>query len=293
MSNRLIVRLSVDYLVRWAKLMASYHGGDLLQALVAAATFQASTSHLDRAPASDGVAPPSGEPRSISVYAVAAALGQSRETVRRKVKRLAAEGLVIEHPKGIRVPEQALETPRVRETLAELARITREFQEGLTSLGADAPNRGPPLEPTAARAILARMTNGYCLRLVEDMSRISDGDLMRPLIFCAITVANTRHLPMTASAPHASFTPPLPDAARRPITALALSEELGLPRETTRRYLARVVDRGVCRRVRGGYIATEALFEREEAEPFLDRIAAHTSRFRRTLPNSCLDALLA
>lgn len=286
MPNRLIVRQSVDYLVRWARLVASRHEGDLLEALILATTLQASTDHLDRPSAQ---ADPASGPRTISTYALALSLGQPRETVRRKVKHLIGLGLLVESPGGVRVPEHRLETDCVRRHLTDLAAITRDFLTRLCEYGLDAAPPRPSMSPEAARALLLRATNTYCLRLIEDMSRMSGGDVMRPLVFSAITVANTRHIVMDPDSPYAMFTEPLPDAMRRPVTALALAVELGLPRETTRRYLAKVEALGGCRRVRGGYIVTEAAFGTSDALAQIERIQANARRFAASLPIAALD----
>lgn len=282
MPNRLIVRQSVDYLVRWTRLVASRHEGDLLEALILATILQASTDHMER-PATPTA------PRAISVYALASALGQPRETVRRKVKHLVALGLAMESPGGVRMADGGLEHQCVRHFLLDLAEITRDCLARLAELGLDsAPARGPS-SPEAARALLLRATNTYCLRLIEDMSRQSGGDVMRPLVFSAITVANTRHIVMEPDSPYAMFVEPLPDSLRRSVTALALSVELGLPRETTRRYLAKLEALGGCRRVRGGYIVAESAFGTPDAQAQVERIQANARRFAASLPIESLD----
>lgn len=289
MPNRLIVRQSVDYLVRWARLVASRHEGDLLEALILATTLQASTDHLDRPSALATPDAPASGPRTISIYALASALGQPRETVRRKVKHLIALGVVTESPGGVRIAEGRLEDDCAQRHLADLAGITRNFLARLCECGLETAPARPPASPEAARALLLRATNTYCLRLIEDMSRMSGGDVMRPLVFSAITVANTRHLQMDPEAPYAWFGEPLPDAMRRPVTALALAVELGLPRETTRRHLAKLEALGGCRRVRGGYIVAEAAFGTPDAQALVERIQANTRRFAATLPIASLD----
>jgi DNA-binding Lrp family transcriptional regulator len=257
--------------------VSSRHEGDLLEALILATILQASTDHLDRPT-------PPDSPRAISIYALASALGQPRETVRRKVKHLIALGLAMESPGGVRVADGGLEYECVRRHLIDLAEITRDFLAGLAECGLETtPARGPS-SPEAARALLLRATNTYCLRLIEDMSRQSGGDVMRPLLFSAITVANTRHIVMGPDSPYALFSEPLPDSLRRPVTALALAVELGLPRETTRRYLAKLEALGGCRRIRGGYIVTEAAFGTPDAQALIERIQANARRFAVSLP---------
>ncbi len=281
MAERLIVRLAIDYLVRWARRMADHHEGDLLQALVYATAFQTATDHLD------GTAAP-GRSDAISIYALALALGQSRETVRRKVKRLAATGWLEETPGGVRASAAELETARGRRLAADIAQLTRELLGGLAGLGMPVSGAAAPGAPRDARARLVRASNACALRLIELMARNTEGEVIRPVLFAAITVANTRHLPQEPDSPFARFIEPLPDSERRPVTALALSREMGLPRETTRRYLAKIESRGGCRRVAGGYITNEAYFFTPQAQAMSAQIQANARRLAATLPISVL-----
>lgn len=295
MASRLIVRSSVDYLVRWANFASSYNGGDLVMALVQSTVFQASTDHLDRlligntAPGldmMDGV-------RGISIYALASALSQPRETIRRKVKHLEGKGYIVRAADGFRIPDGHLGTNRSSQALLELAAFTQEYLTTLTGLGLVGPGESAIPNRSLALFKLARSTNTFCLRVLEDLSRLSEGDVMRPLIFSAISVANTRHLPLDPEAADADWGVPLPDELRRPVTALALAQHMGLPRETMRRYLAKVELAGGCRRVRGGYIAVEAAFDTPAAREVSERIVAHARRFVAVTPISILKAVMA
>jgi hypothetical protein len=289
MPSRLIVRFSMDYLVQWTRLVSSAHDGDLLRALVQATVFQASTDHLDPPRPWVAGALPGEEVRTITIYALAAALGQPRETVRRKVQRLVALGHLTETPAGVCVTPGNLEAERARAALAQLAAVTQGFLAVLAGAGVNLASALPDLTPPEARALLARTSNTYCLRLVDDMSRLSGGDIIRPLVFAAVSVSNTRHLRSDVLGPYVEFDEPLPDSARRPVTAIALAREMGLPRETARRYLAKVEADGGCRRVRGGFIGVESVFETPAARLLSERIIANTRRFAAALPASVLN----
>lgn len=295
MPNRLIVRLSADYLVRWAQFASSYNGGDLLMALVQSTVFQVSTEPLDRS-ARGGREPsrflPEGA-RGISAYALASALGQPRETVRRKVKHLLAQGYVVEGPDGIRIPDGHLDTARSTQALSELAVMTEDFLTSLARLGVTAPVIGGTTDRSEAAFQLARATNRFCLRVLEDMARSAGGDMIGPLVFSAISVANTRHLALEPDSAIARWESPIQDDLRRPITALALAQVMGLPRETLRRYLAKVVSAGGCRRVRGGYIAVETAFQSRDAKDLAERIVIHARHLVAAMPASIFRALEA
>ncbi len=281
MAERLIVRLAIDYLVRWARRMADHHEGDLLQALVYATAFQTATDYLDRPGGT-------GHPAAISTYSLALALGQPRETVRRKVKRLTATGWLEETGSGVRASAAEIETVRGRRLAADISQLTRELINGLAALGLPVSGAAAPGAPRDARARLVRASNACALRLIELMARNTEGDVIRPVLFAAISVANTRHLPQDPASRFARFAEPLPDSERRPVTALALSREMGLPRETTRRYLAKIESRGGCRRVPGGYITNEAYFFTPQAQAMSVQIQANARRLAATLPISVL-----
>lgn len=281
MAERLIVRLAIDYMVRWARRMADHHEGDLLQALAYATAFQTATDHLD-----GGAAP--GRSDAISIYALALALGQSRETVRRKVKRLVAAGWLVETPSGVRASAAELETPRGRRLATDAAELTRDLLAGLAELGLPANGAAASGAPVDARTRLVRASNACALRLIALMARNTEGDVIRPVLFAAIAIANTRHLPRDPASGFARFIDPLPDSERRPVTALALSRELGLPRETTRRYLAKIESLDGCRRVPGGYISNEAFFFTPESRAVAAQILANARRIAATLPLSVL-----
>lgn len=67
----------------------------------------------------------------------------------------------------------------------------------------------------------------------------------------------------------ASAHQPAPDVQRRPISALAVAAELGMPRETVRRQVADLVQRGALIRVaRNGVIVPPSYLERDEVVAF-------------------------
>jgi DNA-binding transcriptional ArsR family regulator len=284
MPERLINRLSTDFLVRWMRLAAAAHGGDILAAIVFATAYQVSTDHLP-----DGlVVPPDRDTsprrprRAITPSAIASALGQSRETVRRKVKALAGQGLLLESPEGIRVRQEALRSDAMRPTLVAMIRLVREVHPAFAAAGLPQEEPRAPQPAGLQPALVIRAANTFCLRMTETMKG-PEGDVVAMLLFCALSAANTRHLAIDPAAPYSRFAPALPDAARRPVTALALAADIGLSRETTRRHLAGLVAAGACRRVRGGFIVAEQIFETPQTRIMRARIAADARQFMASL----------
>lgn len=113
----------------------------------------------------------------------------------------------------------------------------------------------PPPRADLARSV-ARLSTEYVLRLLRLLTDMQDGELLTAIIGQAIIAANTSHLNEAAD-PERRFAGRMdlpPDELRRPISVLALSASLGLPFETTRRHVNKLMAAGVCKRVRGGVI---------------------------------------
>jgi hypothetical protein len=101
--------------------------------------------------------------------------------------------------------------------------------------------------------LVARILSQFFLRQWEIVSKMADGDLHKALVFAAIVSANVQHISHTSEAAHEYG--PLdnapPDKERRPVSTHALAHSLGLPYETTRRNVNKLMADGVCTRVQG------------------------------------------
>jgi hypothetical protein len=140
--------------------------------------------------------------------------------------------------------------------------------------------------PELVRAA-ARISVNYVLRCLKLITDLHEGELLNAIICQAIIGANTRRLTSSADAEGLDFdaTGLPPDAARKPISILALAGSLGLPFETTRRHVARLEAAGACKRVPGGVIVpTSALADQrfyEAAETNLAYVQALVRNLRR------------
>ena len=124
------------------------------------------------------------------------------------------------------------------------------------------PAQGPLDAPEDNARLMARLATDFVLRSLQLVAKQHNGDLIMAIVAAAIVSANTAHLNPIAGAParHANLDDVPPDDARRPVSVLAISGSLGLPFETTRRYVNRLIAQGQCRRVKGGVLANvEAL----------------------------------
>lgn len=263
MRTWLICRLALGYVTDRVRLTAPLFGADLGGWLVAATVSQANLGHLQRDPAAtrawgrlDTVAP-EGLRRPISAYAAAGALGMSRETVRRKLKALTEAGFLVEGEGGWRVrPGRTAEPDAVRLVEAVAAR-TAGFCAELAAAGSPeaAALLAEPVGPdgTLPRAVV-RASGAFALRMFEEIRVAADGDLAAGTAFLALAQANVRHLDWRADPALFRDGPP-PAQLRRPLPALTLAAELGLPRETVRRHLARLTALGHVRADPEGLVA--------------------------------------
>ena len=123
-----------------------------------------------------------------------------------------------------------------------------------------------------------RASTRFFLRSIDLLTRaVSDGDILRSVIFLAIVDANTRHLrPSDPVARTFSGTnDQVPDEIRRPVSVHALSLDLALPYETTRRHVNALIEQGLCDRVETGILVRAEVLERD------GMVAAH----RKNLEN--------
>lgn len=134
-----------------------------------------------------------------------------------------------------------------------------------------------------SRAV-ARLSSDYFLRTLALMSEFHEGDIIKAIVFQAIVAANTAHLDQSPDgARYTAADNAPPDDLRRPVSALAIAQALGMPFETTRRYVNRLLAEGKCVRVRKGVIAPRAVVQSPEASRLTLANVGNVRRFVREL----------
>lgn len=110
--------------------------------------------------------------------------------------------------------------------------------------------------PFSDLQVAARLGGEFFIRGIEIAARAHGGDLLRGIIFTAVAVANSEHL-------SAGGDPVGGDGEKRPVSVLAISNSIGVPYETTRRYVNMMVRDGQCERHgrRGVVISDQAFLE--------------------------------
>lgn len=98
-------------------------------------------------------------------------------------------------------------------------------------------------------AAAARLAGEFFVRGVEIVARAHGGDLLRGIIFTAIAVANGEAKPVPGG------------GGRRPVSVMSIAHSIGVPYETTRRYVNLLVADGMCvREGRRGVLIPEYAF---------------------------------
>ncbi|MDO9430777.1 MAG: hypothetical protein Q7T84_05710 [Phenylobacterium sp.] len=98
---------------------------------------------------------------------------------------------------------------------------------------------------------LARLGSNYLLRVLANLTEAFDGDMVQAVVFMAISQAATDHLGLHREIRDFGGDGVIPDELRRPVTVLSIANSLQMPRETTRRHVTRLLERGYCVQVQG------------------------------------------
>ena len=268
--------------------------GDIRAGLVVHAINIANLAHIDpQAPETLQAAPsgvfPDEMRRPITIARLAGSYGLPFESVRRAVRQLISIGACARVQGGVIVPRSALERPEnVRAVVANVANL-RKFMRDLhaaalidhlpSALAVAAGEDG-----TAAARLVARLSSEYvqhALQLLAD----TFGDTRTGVVAQTIIAANTAYLDTRGGEGwrYAGLDQNPPDEARRPISIGRVAESLGLPYETARRHVARLLDTKVCVRVRGGVIVPGAVLDSPAAVQAMLANVGYVRMFARAL----------
>lgn len=186
--------------------------------------------------------------RPLSLSALAASLELPFETVRRRVNRLADEGLCCLTPNGVYVPSVRLTPPQDVLSLTAIYERFRLFYHDLQAIGAleglppaVRSSEGPP----PVRAV-TRLFGAYLLRFVDAVQQRT-GSRLDALLLLAIIYLNTEHL-------GAADLGVVPDELRRPARISDLAARMAMPAETVRRRVLNLIAQDRCERTERGLI---------------------------------------
>ncbi len=125
----------------------------------------------------------------------------------------------------------------------------------------------------------ARLATEFFLRQIVTIARGFEGDFLLGLVFIGISAANNRRI--TRSPDLIRLYPALTDVPAEehcaPVSVAALARSLGMPFETTRRYVIRLIDSALCARTDDGLLLTRAALASDKV---VDMIATSNADLR-------------
>jgi DNA-binding Lrp family transcriptional regulator len=269
---RVVTRISTEYVLRVFQLLIDMYG-DIRAGLLVHAINIANVAHMNdradetlQAVGATGVFPDEMR-RPISVARLADSGNLPFESVRRVVQQLIADGLCERVPGGVIVPRSTIErAENLRAVLANAGYI-RKFMRDLQATGliAHVPSSltvAASVDGTRTARLVARQSSEYLLRSVQLLAD-THGGVRAGIVAQTIISANTAYLDTRNGEGwrYAGISENPPDEARRPISISRIAESLGLPYETVRRQVEKLLEANVCVRVRGGVIVPVALLE--------------------------------
>jgi hypothetical protein len=139
-------------------------------------------------------------------------------------------------------------------------------------------------DPDKSR-VAGRLASDYLLRSLKMLGELADGDLLTGLVSLAIVQANVSHvdhaLGETGAFDGLATIPP--DVVRRPVSVLAVADSLGLPYETTRRHVTKLIKSGQVVRTKGGVVAPTSVLKDPRRQAMLDANIPNLRRLFRNL----------
>lgn len=265
-------------------------GRDVIDGLLIAAISQANVApiardpDLQRAYATLDTPPPDDLRRPVSISAIANSLRLPFETARRRIAVLAELGVVRNLPRGVIVPTAPLNSPFYRMAAEANYSLVHNLYFRLRGIGLleDLPRpTTPSFDPDHPPVrLVIRLSSDYLLRLAEPVT-IHMGDVVSGLLLMDLIQANLEHLDDSQGGdPEVGWSEEgfVSDALRRPVRAAMLAERLGIPHETVRRHLRRLLEADLCERNEHGYVAPARVLARP---PFVGYIVDNQSHLHR------------
>jgi DNA-binding Lrp family transcriptional regulator len=287
---RIAARISNAFVLDLVKL--GMHRRDVIDPLLRTALLQANEGHMIRDPElrrryatlDDDV--PDNLRRPASINAIATSLGIPFETARRRIGAMAEAGICIITANGVIVSSAATNAPAYRTACAVQFEKLHNLYGRLRAIEFLEAPRPPsiPFDPSNPPYRLAgRIVVEYVLRFTEPITR-HIRDVVTGLTLMELILANTEELDGgLVSAEDLGSEGVLADSFRKPVSITALGRRLDIPHETTRRHVQRLLDRGLCVKVHGGYIVpAEALARPPFMQMWLDN-QIHLNRLFQSL----------
>jgi hypothetical protein len=262
---RLVARLIGEFILGAAADARRTFNGNLTQALLLTTIAHANVAHLTYDPATAEAFPPDGAPpdadrRPVSVQAVAAAMRMPYATAHRHINALIAQDYCqrVER-RGVVAPVEVLRHPSIQADQEAIHQRFITMVAELERLGFSLPLAGDNrIQPT--RQAVRRIEIDFLLSLLEICLGPADWDMVQLALFVALIALNTRDITYDAELAwrYAYAETPPPVEYYKPVSVRRLADAAGVPYETTRQCVNRLLERDQIERVAGGLIVKYA-----------------------------------
>ncbi len=272
--QRVVTRIVLEFFVDILAAAARACDGDLKSMLVLLAIDHANTEHLLAGPMGARnalvVHPDDSQRRPISVHALSQSMRIPPETGRRYTQALMRRGFCERaDERGLIVPNRIMALPQFAAFDDTKHTAFMALLRDLYAIGFDPLAPGvreacrsprPTLDPVTARRAVSVLVTGYVLRAVVDAVDLHGADFLHTVLYATVITMNVPHITHDRQLAwrYADASSGPPDEMRRPVTVRAVAERIGVPYETTRQNLMRLIERGDLARVPGGLIAPVA-----------------------------------
>lgn len=264
---RIVDTWSFDMFGHWYR----FFGGDIRKADICLFAIMANIDHLFPdllATRYRNVPVAPADYRPIKISAIAAALGLADDTVRRKLAALRAEGRCLVTKRGVIILIDDAGAAAFAQIpgglLARMPLLAARLQTLILDNGYDAAAVADlraaldlDLERLAGAGALVNLLIGRQMaRILATSTALFGKDRDSGAIYLAIYVESDRtlaHDPQLSRA-DAWIDSPLLAGASEPVTVRAIAQALGLPVETVRRKVNRLIDKQLIQRVPGGLL---------------------------------------
>lgn len=278
-----VTRHSIEFLLDVIEL--SRAGGDVVDRLIVAAVLDANVAPIKHSPALQQAyaavdqAPPEERRRPISMNALASSLHLPSETLRRRVRRLIASGVLVSTATGVLLSQSALESDAFqRLSLARYERLLRFLatlseHPDLAPSAAEALNALRPSAPGRAPVRLAnRHLAEYVMRFIESMTQLT-GDPVAALLLLHIGRANLARS-LDPSPAFAGFR----TEQLSPIGAVRLARNTNLAAKVVDRRLQRLAAQGAIERTPLGAVVSRSWLRQPQVRAVGERNLASLGR---------------
>lgn len=250
-----IAPVSLDFILDVRRI--SRRDRDLIDSLLFATIISSNVALLTHDPALQmtyaGIsspAPPEAR-RPVSINAVAQSMRIPFETARRRIQKMARDGILEVSERGVVAPQSILQRPDFIEGIVQRHDRVGQFYRELIDRGAVAAPTGPP-PPGADPPVLVtnRLTWEYVLRMADEMIQMT-GDPLTSLILMKIVQLNIDGFGPAELAAWGLA----PGQLGQPARTAVFAADLGLSPETARRYVMHLESLGFLQRAPRGAVA--------------------------------------